>query len=497
MKVRFDKKWFNPSYFILNDILKNHGVRTVFFYGGKSSSKTQSICQIFQKEAALHGKSSLAYRKYSAHIPTTLKESFILATKTTRLYPAIKNQDRRFVCDNGAKIVMRGIDSDEKAKGVEGFQYVLLDELNQFEESEYAQFNMSLRGSAGQKIFATWNPVDENSWVKKMVDSYEWKESQYRLPSENSFVKISACGKVVLIKTDYYDNFWISGSKGKRYVVAGAEHEATEEYGFIDENLISEYDKLRTTNFNRYKVNVLGEWGKTTYGGEFLKCWKSEVHVGEFKYNPDLAIYLSFDENVNPYFPCGFFQIANDQKSAYMIHHIAAKNPNNTVNWMCAEIARKLREWKHDGKVYIQGDSTSIKDDVKMEKGYDLYRMIIDRLIDFKPQRRVTTNPSVKDSAEFFNDILDHNAEGVSFHVDKSCITAILDFENTKEDKNGKIDKSVVRDPITKVSYQPYGHFVDLTRYFLATSFAKEFSQHKGKRSTRVTTGKNVFSQSF
>ena len=289
MAMRFDKKWFNPLYFIINNILKDDTVRTVLIYGGKSSSKTISICQALVKEAVVKECNTIAYRKESAIIPTTLKKSFNLAIDSMYLYPVVEKQDRRYLATsqqgNISEIVMKGLDDPEKAKGIESYKYVYLDELNHFEQAEYEQFNLSLRGISGQKIFAAWNPVDENSWVKvELVDKYIFEEcTQYGvLPSKNSFVQKSTCGKVILIRTMYEDNYWITGSP------CGL-------YGYRDENLIAEYEGLRTKNHNSYKVNVLGEWGKTVFGGEFLKCWRSEKHTGLYPYTPGLAVHLIFD----------------------------------------------------------------------------------------------------------------------------------------------------------------------------------------------------------
>lgn len=491
--VRFDRRWFNPLYFVLNKIIADTSVRTVLVYGGKSSSKTISICQLLCKEAYVKGLNSIAYRKESAIIPTTLKKSFNLAIDSMFLFPAFLRQDRRFLCmDNGggtSEIVLKGLDDPEKAKGIESYQYVYLDELNHFEEAEFEQFNLSLRGAEGQKIFASWNPVDENSWVKvNLIDKYIFSpETKYgTLPSAHSFVMSSQNGKIVLIRTVYQDNYWIVGSP-----------DAT--YGYRDVNLISEYESLATKNFNSYKINVLGDWGKTVYGGEFLKCWKSEKHTGNYPYTPGLAVYIIFDENVNPYFPCGIFQIGNDQKSITMIHAIALKNPDNTVAAMVREISRKLQEWGHKETVFVGGDPSSRKEDVKQEKGHDLFQLIINGLAAYKPRRSVAQSaPSVRMSKDFFNSILESEFNGLRFMVDRKCSVAIRDFENTKEDRNGKVDKKTTVDPLTKVSYQPFGHFVDLTRYFLCFTFAKEYTQYQhGNESGNISIGKAFTKNSY
>jgi phage terminase large subunit len=489
--LKLDKKWFNPLYFILNELAKDETIRTILVYGGKSSSKTVSICQYLAKDCYVKGTNTIAYRKESAIIPTTLKKSFNLAIGSIFLSPAYVIQDRRYLCtnqgDNISEIILKGLDVEEKAKGIESYKYVYLDELNHFEQAEYEQFNLSLRGIRGQKIFASWNPVDENSWVKtELVDQYEFIETEYKLPSENSFVKKSTCGKVVLIKTNYEDNYWIVGSP------CGT-------YGYRDENLISEYEGLRTKNYNSYKVNVLGEWGKTNFGGEFLKSWRSELHTGIYPYDPECAVYLWFDENVVPYFPCGMFQVGKNGNKPRMIHYIAAKTPNNKVPWVCNEIIRKLTAWGHKGRVYVGGDATSQKDDVKLEDGHDLFRLITNGLKDFKPERKTPkSNPSVIMSANFFNSILEDDVPNLSYGVDKSCRIVITDYENTKEDKNGKIDKKTVTDPITKITYQPYGHFVDLTRYFLTYVYANEYMNYqRGGVKPEIKMGKNYSKNSY
>ena len=197
-----------------------------------------------------------------------------------------------------------------------------------------------------------------------------------------------------------------------------------------------------------------------------------------------------------------FFQVGKEEKSPRMVHCIAAKNPNNKISWMCREIARKLTEWGHAERIYIGGDATSQKEDVKLEKGDDMFRLIINELgkLGFKAIRRTTeSNPSVRASADFFNSLLEGNVEGMTFGVDDSCRVAIADYENTKEDKNGKVDKKTETDPITKVSYQPWGHFVDLTRYFLVNTFATEYHKYQtgSKAFANIQQGKRTSKHGF
>ena len=51
--IKFSKKWFNPLYFILCELLKEDSIRFIFIYGGKGLSKTVSIAQLLLKEALI------------------------------------------------------------------------------------------------------------------------------------------------------------------------------------------------------------------------------------------------------------------------------------------------------------------------------------------------------------------------------------------------------------------------------------------------------------
>ena len=91
-------------------------------------------------------------------------------------------------------------------------------------------------------------------------------------------------------------------------------------------------------------------------------------------YIPNLPIWISIDENVNPYFPATLWQIRG--KTAYCIEEVALRNPNNTTRHFGLEVDRLLKAWGHKAGVYITGDATSKKEDVKQEKGMNLFRLV-------------------------------------------------------------------------------------------------------------------------
>jgi len=130
--IKYSKKWFNPLFFILRDIQATKpNVNKIFVYGSKSSAKTFTIGQFIEIEC-LKGLSAIAYRKESARINDTIKKSFSSALKYTRLSNAYTIMDKQYRNIVGGEIVMRGLDSESKVKGLEGYSYLLFDELDHF-----------------------------------------------------------------------------------------------------------------------------------------------------------------------------------------------------------------------------------------------------------------------------------------------------------------------------------------------------------------------------
>ncbi|MDI6033995.1 phage terminase large subunit [Flavobacterium sp. LB2P84] len=474
--IKYSKKWFNPLFFILEDILDNNTkVSNIYIYGGKSSSKTASICQQFAKRGLEKRQSSMLFRKESSRVKTTIKPSFKLGINTTRLTNGWHQYEREFRSVTGAEAILTGLDSEDKAKGVEGFDFVLFDELDQFEPKEHEQADLSLRGEGNKVLFGTWNPVSKMSWVKtKLVDSFEWLETDYKLPDPKSFVNISSCGTTILIKTSYLDNYWTVGSP------CGT-------YGFRDEKLIAKYFKLKTTDYNAYKVNVLGEWGNVQRGGEFYKNFRAETQVKKHTYDPNLPLHISFDENVNPYLSLSVYQ-AKGLKS-WKIKEICLEHPFNTLSHTLNKFKTIFPSNKET--IFIYGDRTSLKQDTKLEKGQNFFTIIED---DLKRKGCATKlrlpkqNPSVSSRGNFINEIFGSNIYDIEYSIDENCNLTIDDYENVKESSDGTKHKEKTKHPTTKVTYEKYGHLTDTDDYFICEYYKNEYEKYLNPKKKKQPT---------
>lgn len=456
-QLRLDKKWFNPLYFVINNIIKDPSIRTVLIYGGKSSSKTVSISQILVKECFLKGDSAIAFRKESTTIQTTLKKSFNLALSSLRLSGGFEKLLFMYRCLSGGEIVLKGLDDPEKAKGTESYKYLYLDELNNFAPSEYQQFDLSLRGIEGQKIFASWNPVSEDSWVKKELldkDTFTPTTAYGSLPHDKSFIQRSADGRTILIKTTYEDNYWITGSP------CGT-------YGYRDANLIATYDRLGLTDESAYRVNVLGEWGVVKTGSEFYPAFSELQHVGRYPFIPQLPVHLTYDFNVVPYMTLIPFQLLDDDPD-YIILRLFAEyclaNPQNSATAVSEAFILDHQKYLHT--VFYYGDATgnSRMAGRGQQTNFDDVRQALYRYIDEGSNRVGTYNKPVLKRRKIINAILSGHqyVEGrqLILQIDEGCTETIKEFKYLKLGETGKL-KERVKDPKTGETYESRGHVSD------------------------------------
>lgn len=444
--LRLSRKFFNPLYFILNTLIKDNNIKIICVYGGKASAKTLSVSQILEKECYVTGANSIAFRKESAIIPTTIKKSFNKAIETMFLNPVFVIQDRKYLCKNQpggvSEIVLKGLDDSEKAKGIESYKYVYLDELNQFEKEEFDQVRLSLRGQEGQKIFATWNPINVNSWVKKdFLDKNSFKDLPYKLPCANSFTKISDDGKIVLIKTTYEDNYWIAGSPDGTY-------------GYRDENLIHEYNKLKDLDENSYNVNVLGEWGIDDPNKLFAKDYSHSKHFGKtFKelYQPGLEVFLSWDFNVDN--TCLAIQNPGSAINVLREYHIKGYD----LQMLCELIKQDFKG--HD--FIINGDASG-KNRSAFTSGnataYDLLHSYLDFSWEYQFFVR-SANPSHLNSRLQTNMIFKYHEVNIS----NECKELDMDLRAVEVDDKGSMDTYKKKNPTRS-------HFLDGFRYHLSGS---------------------------
>jgi hypothetical protein len=350
------------------------------------------------------------------------------------------NQDIQTVTfQNDSQIVFMGENyaDDKELNKLKGFECngFLFEEINECQQKTFYKAieragSHILKKQPKPLILATCNPA--NNWIKELVYD-KWKTDT--LPSNWLYIP-SKITDNPYIPADYLES-------------------------------------LKSMPRYEYEVFVEGNWDlQERTGAEFYKYFSLDKHVKECHYEPMLPLHISWDENVNPYLPCVIYQLQG--KEIRLIDTILGINPNNTVRDVCKEFIFRYRN--HDSGLFIYGDATSQKEDVKQEKGYNFFRLIENELRQFKPILRVSkSNPSVVMRGQFFNTILFNNFADIVFKIDPSKKEAISDFTNTKEASDGTKDKAKEKDSKSGVSYQKHGHISDATDYLLCYAFRTEF----------------------
>lgn len=382
--------------------------------------------------------------------------------------------------DNGAVIYIGSLDNYKALDGIE-VGWAILDETKDTKEDAVKQVIVGRLRQKGMYVDARGNLCtheDGNTsfnplyiftspanvpWINEWFSLYDFeKEINELIYSETTYFKKAISNKFVTISSSYLN-------------IA---------------NLPSNYIENQKANLHTSLQNMLiygSPFGKV--GGEFYKCFDRSQHVakltallpevfgtGKKPYCPSRPLFISVDENAIPYFPMGIYQMVG--LTLYKIDEISAEWPNNTVDYICAEFTRRYNS--HTAGVSLYGDATSQKDDVKQQKGNDLYALMMNQLTKFHPRRLVSkSNPSVSGRGDFINTVLEKELYGCKFLIDEGCVKSIADYNNTKEASDRTKDKKPVTDPVTKRSYQPWGHHTDEGDYIMCGVWQNEFTKYQ------------------
>ena len=183
------------------------------------------------------------------------------------------------------------------------------------------------------------------------------------------------------------------------------------------------------------------------------------------------------------------FQIKG--KEVRQIDEICLPDPRNRVTEVCKEFIKRYPVNVVKG-LFIYGDRTSIKEDTKLAKGENFFTKIQQYLKDYKPRLRMqSVNPSVVQSGAFINEIYRNNIGNISIFVSDVCKKSIFDYQYALEDSDGTIKKTKKTNPVTKVSYEEFGHVSDCLRYLITVAFANEYQTYlKGGKSAKIKIGR-------
>lgn len=451
-------------------------------------------------------------RKVGASIEKTIYSDFRAAAKTVGLLGHVRFKQNCIQFDSGGKIDFSGLDDPEKIKGISQYMRVFLDELSEYDENDFKQIRLRLRGMEGQQIIAAFNPISEEHWIKKKwLDKEQWHECPQRLifdgqelPSKLCKVKSvrmnsekqilnpntgeleSHAPDTVVIQSTYLNNFWVVGSPDGTY-------------GYYDYQAIANFEHDRINDPDYYQVYALGEWGHIRTGSEFFPSFNRGVVCGKFPYKPHLPIHISMDSNVLPYVTATFFQkeYDGDAQELTQFDELPIASPNNSARKAAKVIADKLKSLHYAEKVYLHGDASGKAANTIDIDNRSFFDLVIDELekegfdvVDCIGNK----NPSVATTGEFINAVWDGRIPDVSIRIDNGCTTSIDDYQAVQKDENGAISKLKTTNPVTKQKYEAHGHASDTLRYAVHDLLLTQYTEFSmGRKRSLYAEGEFQF----
>lgn len=461
MKINFDRRLFGGNFFHLMKYLKVDDIRYIFCYGGSSSGKTYGLVQSILIHTLIDNKNTLVFRKVMASIRKTIFNDFKTAINQLNLNDYFIIQDLKIKSREGAVIDFLGMDDSEKIKGISSYQRIIIDELTELELTDWLQVRKRLRGVKGQKCICTFNPVSNTHWIKTTIfDMLNWKElptTYGKLGDTITEAQIDFSGRYVALRSTYLNN---------PYVVGGVDENGNN-YGFVDKATIESFEEDKKLDENYYRIYCLGQWGVLKSGLEFYRMYSEKNNMQKLELDITKAVWLSIDENVVPYSSMLVCQNIDDEFR--ILDEFAIEPPHNDVSNIANEFLVRYPELK-DSKIYLTGDATSKKRDIKLGEGRNLFTILKDELEKrgYNVELRLLpSNPQQIHSGLFINKLFAGLLEK-KLIISMKCAKLSTDLLSVKTADDGGILKEIGKLPGKDgYRYEKFGHLSDAMRYFV------------------------------
>lgn len=290
---------------------------------------------------------------------------------------------------NGSEILFRHLQEPNKLKSL-NLGFVELEEMSDTPESTFKMLISRLRQTIKPewkekgfkyRLFGHTNPESSKGWIYKYF--VEQKPDNYRLiqapTTQNTF-----------LAPDYVES--------------------------MKELYDEEY----------YRINVLGEFGDYT-SGLIVKNFTND-NIKELHYQPDLALHLTWDFNVDP-MSCILAHVAGGKVFYFDEFILENASTQQTID----TIIKKYPA--HKGDIIINGDASG--DNRSTQSEVSNYVIIRNALKRHYPSNKIKFdlrpfNPPIKNRIAAFNAMIcNHNGER-KIYIDKRCERLLYNIYNLK-----------------------------------------------------------------
>lgn len=450
----------------LRALERNANITEVLFGGAAGGGKSWLLCHWQILRRLYHaGTRGCIGRAVLKNLKDTTLNTFFDVWRTTYAnnpegVTCKLNEQRGIIYfSNGSEIILKDLfqypsDPDFASLGSLEITDCAIDEVTEITEKAFniiqsrIRYKLDLVGNV-PKIFCCGNPA--NNWVKH----------RFVLTKENQPVHLKDYQLFIpaLVSDNPNKNFADTYTKQLQK--------------------LSHYDQLRL---------LQGDWSATDEAGqEFYWAFDRSKHVtAEAEYNPTAPIHISFDQNVNPYITniVAQIEIIGNKYIVNIFDEFCLAHPKNSTRQLCIETSNKydLRQG-----VFFYGDASGNKADTRSEyNDYDIVEQVFAPFISNYSNRVEKSNPPVLKRRDWLNDIYAGNVENIEIRINPRCFNLIDDLMSLKQDANGKKLKTVVKDPLTKVTYEQKGHTSDAKDYLICGLFQKIFDAYVNHQTLKI-----------
>jgi phage terminase large subunit len=431
--------------------------RVIILYGGRGSSKSsfaagaKVIFPILREKYFKAVCIRKSYNTISASCYDTLK-AIIEEWGISSLF-RFYTSPHRIICINGNQILFRGLDEPTKLKSIKDPTMIWWEE-DIPEESDYITISLSLRSEKAryiQEVFSI-NPEVQGNYE----EHWFWKRF-FQGQIERSFT--------------FTDEIEVAERNEVVQRIVKVHHSTYQHNRFLSPEYIADLLSLRQRNPYYASVYIDGLWGKRNIDGLAYRCFSRQHHVIPTSYDATQPLHISFDFNTKPYVTITIHQA--EGKIIRQIDEVLGMYPHNRTEAVCNQFLMKYGH--HNGMVYVYGDPSGRREDTRSEQGHNDFHIIEKTLKSLRPvmrQAKVAPNPAMR--INFINAIWQGRIP-VQFSIGEHCTMTIDEYMNVKEAADGGKHKEKVRDKVTGISYEPYGHISDANDYFLCEFFWEEY----------------------
>lgn len=252
-------------------------------YGGAGSGKSRYVAQKLTLMLLQEKRVLLCVRNVFATLRNSCYEEFKMVFDSIGITPLMKlrETDLTIHFPNGSKIIMKGADSEEKLLSIANVSDVWVEEAYEVSRDVIQQLFLRVRRNDLQcHFFFTFNPISKSSYM------YEFIHDKKTL--EDGFVH----------KSTYLDN------------------------KFLSKEYCEQLEDLKRTNYQKYQVYCLGEFG--VLGRTVFDNWRvdSALNIEAlYKAGLDKRIGIDFGYS-NDACTCIVSLVDNVNKKLYVVDEI-------------------------------------------------------------------------------------------------------------------------------------------------------------------------------